>query len=89
MEHSATIEGEISMIENSTGPAKIVEQRGNVSMTLRISPDRTKIYFKDGRTKELIGMPTKPIEIGKYYKIKYSTRYNILIDFELVENGKD
>lgn len=85
-EQTATIEGEIAKIENSTGPDKIVEDRGgNITMTLKVSPDRTKIYFKDGRSKEFIGMPTKPIEIGKYYKIKYNSRYNILGDCEIVD----
>lgn len=80
----SSIEGEIYKIENYTGPDKIVDKKGNITITLTISTDRTKIYFKDGRSKEFIGMPKKPIEIGKYYKITYH-KYNILGQITEVE----
>lgn len=86
---TSSIEGEITKIENYTGPDKIVENRGgNMTLTLNVSSDRTKIHFKDGRNKEFIGMPPKPIEIGKYYKITYH-KYNILGEItEAVPNDK-
>ena len=89
IERETIIEGELAKLENYKGDDKIIEDRGgNITFTLKVGPDRTRFHFKDGRTKELIGMPKKPMEVGKYYKIRYNSKYNLLIDFELVENER-
>jgi hypothetical protein len=47
-------------------------------------PPHLSVVFKDGRAKEFSGVPTKPVEVDKYYKLTYDG-LNTIVNVEEVK----
>lgn len=84
-----TIEGVVSSLEsfNVPEPKEPPPEKGKTTISYKpqpYNPERTKINFQDGRSKEFVGIPSKPIEANKYYIITFNG-YNQITNIELKE----
>jgi len=77
LDKQTTIEGTVSSIEcyNIPEPKEPPPEKGKTRITIggkAYNPEKTKITFQDGRSKEFNGIPPKPLNPNKYYTITYN-----------------